>query len=179
MKTIGLTARRLIAVTAISAVSIPAFVVVSAPANAASAASAATTRLLQSMAAEEKLAHDVYVTLGNTYSVRVFDNIAASETTHLNRLRELMKVYGVVDPTRGDAVGKFDDPAVQKLYDQLISKGKASLTDAAAAGITIEKLDIADLDKALTSKPAADITAVLKALRAGSVRHLAAFQRVA
>lgn len=176
MKTIGLTARRLIAVTAISAVSIPAFVVVSAPANAASAA---TTRLLQSMAAEEKLAHDVYVTLGNTYSVRVFDNIAASETTHLNRLRELMKDYGVVDPTRGDAVGKFDDPAVQKLYDQLISKGKASLTDAAAAGITIEKLDIADLDKALTSKPAADITAVLKALRAGSVRHLAAFQRVA
>ncbi len=176
MKTISLTARRLIAVTAISAVSIPAFVVVSAPANAASAA---TTQLLQSMAAEEKLAHDVYVTLGNSYSVRVFDNIAASETTHLNRLRELMKVYGVVDPTRGDAVGKFDDPAVQKLYDQLIAKGEASLTDAAAAGIAIEKLDIADLDKALTSKPAADITAVLKALRAGSVRHLAAFQRVA
>jgi hypothetical protein len=42
-----------------------------------------------------------------------------------------------------------------------------------------EKLDIADLDKALATKPAADITFVLKSLRAGSVRHLANFQRLA
>lgn len=176
MKTTGRTTRRIISAAAVAAVALPAFVAMSAPANAASAT---TTKLLQSMAAEEKLAHDVYVTLGDIYGTRVFDNISASETTHLNRLRELMKTYGVTDPTSGDPVGKFDDPAVQKLYDQLVAKGKASLTAAAQVGVTVEKLDIADLDKALATKPAADITTVLKALRAGSVRHLAAFQRFA
>lgn len=176
MKPTNRTTRRVISATALAALAFPAFISIAAPANAASAA---TTKLLQSMAAEEKLAHDVYVTLGDIYGTRVFDNIAASETTHLNRLRDLMKVYKVADPTAGDPVGKFDDPAVQRLYDQLVAQGKVSLTAAAQSGITIEKLDIADLDKALATKPAADITAVLKALRAGSVRHLAAFQRFA
>jgi hypothetical protein len=91
MTTTGRTTRRIITAAAIAAVSIPAFIAVSAPANAATTA---TTKLLQSMAAEEKL-------------------------------------------------------------------------------------DIADLDKALATKPAADITFVLKSLRAGSVRHLANFQRFA
>jgi hypothetical protein len=176
MTTTGRTTRRIITATAIAAVSIPAFIAVSAPANAATTA---TTKLLQSMAAEEKLAHDVYVTLGNIYHLRVLDNISASETTHLNRLRELMRVYGITDLTAGDAVGKFDDPAVQKLYDQLITQGKASFAGMVASGIAVEKLDIADLDKALATKPAADITFVLKSLRAGSVRHLANFQRLA
>lgn len=179
MTTTGRTTRRVITATVMAAVSIPAFIAVSAPVTAATTATTATTKMLRSMAAEEKLAHDVYVTLGDVFGTRVFDNIAASETTHLNRLRDLMKVYKVTDLTFGDPVGKFDDPAVQKLYDQLVAKGKVSLTAAAQSGITIEKLDIADLDKALATKPAADITAVLKALRAGSVRHLAAFQRFA
>jgi hypothetical protein len=42
-------------------------------------------------------------------------------------------------------------------------------------GVTIEKLDIADLDTALAANPAADVTAVLDLLRVGSERHLAAF----
>ena len=176
MTTTRRTTRLIISTTVIAALALPGLLVVSAPANAASAS---TTKLLQSMAAEEKLAHDVYVTLGDIYGTRVFDNISASETTHLNRLRELMKTYSITDPTAGDPVGKFDDPAVQKLYEQLVAKGRASRTAAAQVGVTVEKLDIADLDKALATQPATDITTVLKALRAGSVRHLAAFQRFA
>lgn len=176
MNTRGRTNRLIIGTTVIAALALPGVLVVSAPANAASAS---TTKLLQSIAAEEKLAHDVYVTLGEIFGTRVFDNISASETTHLNRLRELMNSYGITDPTSGDPVGKFDDPGVQKLYDQLVAKGRSSLTAAARVGVTVEKLDIADLDDALAAKLAADITSVLRALRAGSARHLAAFQRFA
>jgi len=176
MKTTGRITRTLASAAAIAAMSAPALFAISSPAQAAPAA---TTKLLQSMAAEEKLAHDVYVTLGDQYGTRVFDNISASETTHLDRIRSLMKTYGVTDPTAGDPVGKFDDPAIQRLFNTLVARGKASLTAAASVGVTIEKLDIADIDKALATKPAADISSVLRSLRAGSERHLSAFQRFA
>lgn len=48
-----------------------------------------------------------------------------------------MKACEVVDPTLGDAVGKFEDLAVRKLYQQLIAKGKASQTGTAAFGVAM------------------------------------------
>ncbi|MFZ4487414.1 MAG: DUF2202 domain-containing protein [Candidatus Nanopelagicales bacterium] len=54
-----------------------------------------------------------------------------------------------------------------------------SLKAAGGVGVTIEKMDIADLDRALAANPAADISRVLESLRSGSTRHLAAFERTA
>lgn len=150
---------------------------------AASTANAATLspqteQMLQYMVAEEKLAHDVYTVLGATYDVPTFDNIATAEARHQSRVKALLTTYGISDPTLGDAVGEFDDADLQALYDRLVTEGKASITAAANAGITVEKTDIADLDKALATNPPADIARVLQALRSGSERHLAAFTRL-
>ncbi|MCB0067131.1 MAG: DUF2202 domain-containing protein [Caldilineaceae bacterium] len=42
------------------------------------------------MREEEKLAHDVYVTLGDLWGLPVFDNIASSETKHTEEIRDLL-----------------------------------------------------------------------------------------
>ena len=169
--------RRIVATGATLALTVPAALALAGPAAAAPADVDAT--MLQSLAAEEKLAHDVYVTLGARYDARQFDRIAAAESRHLAAMRVLLGRYGIVDPTVGDAVGEFDDPDTQALYDSLVRQGSVSLAGAAQAGITVERLDIADLDAALAGTPAADIAAVLASLRRGSQSHLAAFTRLA
>lgn len=169
--------RRITALAASVALAVPLGMAVAQPASAA--VSADTADMLQAIVAEEKLAHDVYTTLGDLYSVRTFDSIANAESRHQDALRSLMATHGVVDPTVGDAVGEFDDAAVQRLYDDLVSQGRESLEAAAQVGITIEKLDIADLDEALAADPPADVARVLASLRSGSEKHLAAFTRLA
>ena len=171
------TRRFATAVTA-AALAVPLGFAVAAPASAATT-TASTATMLQAMAAEEKLAHDVYVTLGDTWNISTFDRISSSELRHQAMLRAVMATYGVTDLTAGDAVGEFDDPAVQKLYDDLVAQGSVSIAAAARAGITVEKLDMADLDVALAANPAADVTRVLEILRSGSVKHLAAFEQLA
>ena len=170
-------ARRLVAAGASIAVAVPMGMALAAPAGAAT--SAETAAMLQAMVAEEKLAHDVYVSLGDLYDVRTFDNIARAETRHQDAIRVLMNTYGVMDPTVGDAVGEFDDPNVQALYDSLVAQGDDSLAAAAQVGITIEKLDIADLQQALDEDQPADVARVLKSLMSGSENHLAAFTNLA
>ncbi len=172
MKVSRNTQRMLIGAATV-AIALPAGI--AATSSATAATSTTTAKMLQAMVAEEKLAHDVYTALGSRYDVMIFKRIASSESTHQAALRAVMTANGVIDLTSGDPVGKFDDPAVQELYDDLVAQGSVSLSAAMQVGVTIEKLDIADLDTALAANPAADVTAVLDLLRVGSERHLAAF----
>ena len=161
-----------------AAAAVPVALLTAAPASAATI-SADTARTLQYMVAEEKLARDVYTVLGEQYGVRVFDSIARAESRHMSSVRMLLARYGVSDPTAGDPAGHFDDPRLQALYDSLTEQGRQSLMAAADAGRTIERTDIADLDAALATTDAADISRVLQSLRRGSLNHLAAFSRLA
>ena len=140
---------------------------------------AETAQMLAYMAEEEKLAHDLYVALGETYDARQFDNVARAETQHLDAVRALLERYDVDDPTTGAAAGEFTDPDLQGLYDDLLGSGLTSLAAAADAGITVEQTDIADLTRALATTDAPDVEQVLTDLLQGSQRHLAAFERLA
>lgn len=128
---------------------------------------------------EEKLAHDVYTTLGEQYDARQFDTIAASETNHLEAMRTVLDSMGLTDPTVGDDLGTFDDPQLQQLYDDFVAQGQESLAAAAAVGIAIEEADIVALTAALDIAPDEHATTVLQQQIAASQRHLAAFQRLA
>ena len=117
----------------------------------------------------------MYVTLGDAWDLRIFDQIAASETSHQNAVAGLLEAYQITDP-RLDGVGEFSDPALQSLYDTLVAQGLASQAGAIQAGITIEQTDIADLSSRIATAPA-DVAAVLESLLRGSENHLAAFER--
>lgn len=166
--------RRIAGVAVAVAVAAPLGLAQAAPAAAADV-SAETAAMLQYMVAEEKLARDVYTVLGDRFDVRVFGNIARSEQRHMSSVAPLLARYGITDPTVGDPVGSFDDPRLQSLYDSMVRAGSASLSAALAVGATIERVDIADLRSSLATTDAADITAVLSRLLAGSENHLAAF----
>jgi hypothetical protein len=132
---------------------------------------------LAAMAEEEKMAHDVYVTLAARYpELTQFSRIAASESQHLSAVRTLMTRYGITDPTLGMAVGEFESDRMQSLYDSLVA-GATTQQAALAAGVTIEKTDIADLQATMADVTAPDVVAVYTNLLNGSQRHLAAFSR--
>lgn len=127
------------------------------------------------MREEEQLAHDVYVVLGELWNLRIFDNISSAETTHIEAVSGLLDVYGLDDPAAGNETGTFTDPALQRLYDQLVEDGSRSLEAALEVGALIEELDIVDLvaRSAATDNP--DISAVYANLERGSRNHLRAF----
>ena len=158
-----------------SVIAVPAAIAV---ATTADAATTTVTNSLQAMVVEEKLAHDVYVTLSESYSVRILQNISYSESQHLDALRVLLNRYGIKDPTIDDAVGEFDDPAVQALYNRLVARGQKSFSEGMKVGVKIEKIDIADLNENLAKSLPSDIDNVLLNLRSGSQRHLTAFNRM-
>lgn len=142
----------------------------------ASAADRETIDMLTFMVQEEKMARDLYLEFAEQYGARQFTNIARSEQKHMEAVRVLLARYGIADPTQGDAVGEFDDRRIQAMYDDWYAKGMESLTKAAKVGITVEKVDIKDINDMLADKPAADISMVLKNLKAGSYNHLGAFR---
>lgn len=130
---------------------------------------------LAAMAEEEKVAHDLYVALAAKYPASPqFANIAKAELQHLTAVRTVMARYGIADPTVGYAAGEFKSPAFQALYDGLLA-GATDTAKALAAGIAVEKADIADLKAAMTGLTAPDVQQVYTNLLRGSERHLVAF----
>jgi hypothetical protein len=134
-------------------------------------------KALDYMYQEEKLAKDVYFKLGEMYpDLRVF-NIYNAEVMHENSVANVMKHYGIPLPVRGDKVGVFVNPELQKLYNELIAKGRKSPKDALEVGIMVEVTDVEDLDKYLNTATSPDVIALFKFLRAGSYNHYNGFNR--
>lgn len=63
---------------------------------------------LMFMREEEKLARDVYLTLGSLYpNSRVFGKIDDSEQKHTMAVKNMIEKYGLEDPNTNDNVGVF------------------------------------------------------------------------
>lgn len=133
---------------------------------------------LAEMADEEKMAHDLYVALGDKYpELRQFQMIPNAESRHLEAVQTLLTRYSIADPTVGKSAGEFSSARIQNLYDTLLVQGSASSTAALNVGVVVEKTDIADLNTAGKSVTAPDVTLVYQNLTTGSEHHLAAFSR--
>ena len=136
---------------------------------------AAEAAALRYMREEEKLAHDVYVTLYATWGLPIFQNIANSEQTHTEAVLTLLERYGVDDPAAGNGVGVFTDVTLQGLYDQLVAQGSRSLADALKVGAAVEEIDILDLEERIAQTDNKDIRVVYENLTKGSRNHLRSF----
>jgi hypothetical protein len=139
--------------------------------------SAAEAEALLYMREEEKLAHDVYVTLYEQWGVNTFQNIASSEKAHTEAVKALIDRYGLDDPA-STQVGEFTNPDLQALYDWLIARGRQSLAEAIKVGAAIEEIDILDLEERLAQTDNADIQQVFNNLLNGSKNHLRAYATV-
>jgi hypothetical protein len=136
--------------------------------------SAAESDALIYMREEEKLAHDVYVTLYEKWNLSVFQNISQSEQSHTDSVKALLDRYGLTDPASSQ-VGVFTNPGLQALYTDLVARGSQSLAEALKVGAAIEEIDILDLQERLAQVDNADILQVFNNLLNGSASHLRAF----
>ncbi len=131
---------------------------------------------------EEKVARDVYITLGKQYpGEATFANIQLSEQEHILSAQVLCERYGIDTSSvnlslEDDFVGQFELLEMQELYNACIELGQESLLDALKVGEQIEITDIDDLDDAAEGMPS-DVVNVYASLKEGSLNHLDAFQK--
>jgi len=129
---------------------------------------------------EEKVARDVYITLGKQYpSEQTFANIQLAEQEHMLAAQVLCERYGIdtsdVDISLEDhAIGQFVLLEMQTLYNNCIALGSVSHFEALKVGELIEVTDIEDIEHASEGMPA-DVVKTYDHLLDGSHSHLDAF----
>ncbi|MCB9465818.1 MAG: DUF2202 domain-containing protein [Candidatus Eisenbacteria bacterium] len=129
------------------------------------------------MREEEKMARDVYRTLGDQWGLTPFLHIQNSEEHHLAIVGDLLVRSGTKDPIQNDATGVFQSNEMRNLYTDLTRMGRTSPEAALRAGAKIEELDIADLTRAIQQARNPEIRGVYEGLRRASGNHLRAFNR--
>ncbi len=127
------------------------------------------------MREEEKLAKDVYLGLYDLWGLPIFQNIANSEQTHTDAVKQLLDRFAIEDPADNSPLGEFADEDLQKMYDDLMALGAQSLGDALKVGGAIEEIDILDLKESLEITQNEEIQRVFSNLLRGSENHLRAF----
>ncbi|MET0091003.1 MAG: DUF2202 domain-containing protein [Candidatus Thiodiazotropha sp.] len=104
------------------------------------------------MREEEKLARDVYTTLGMMYpDSSVFGRIDDSEQRHTEAVREMLENYGIEDPSTNDNNGVFtgEDYGTyfEEKYTELVSQAASGELSALYVGALIEELDMLDIHR--------------------------------
>jgi len=145
------------------------------------------------MYSEEGLAHDVYTNIHAIQPVKQLQNIAKSETIHIEAVNLIAKKYDLnitkypdTDaPYSTNDIGRYGTglypvEQIQELYNLLYDKGIQSSRDALEVGCMVEVVDIDDLDKYIgyaTASSAPDVLAIFEFLREGSYKHYWAFDK--
>jgi len=125
------------------------------------------------MLEEEKLARDTYTYLEDLWEINQFSNIKNSEQSHMNAVIGLLDQYNISYTLL--SYGEFNNPDIQKLYDQFIDYGSKNEANALEVGANIEDLDIVDLANYIDATTNSAITNVFKSLQCGSRNHLRSF----
>lgn len=128
------------------------------------------------MREEEKLARDAYWTLYDKWGLYIFSRISNSEVNHMAAIKNLLNKYGLADPAAGQPVGAFTNPVLQQLYNDLMAQGNRSPTEALKVGVSIEEVDIYDLQNYIAMTNKTDIIQVYTNLLNASYNHLNAFK---
>jgi len=125
---------------------------------------------------EEKMARDVYKALVVKWpTMSYLNNIIGSEQKHMDAIKTLLDKYSITDPVGNNADGVFTNTDIQKLYNDLVAKGTMSELDAIIVGLTIEDVDIYDLQKAMEQIQNADILKTYGNLVKASKNHMREF----
>ncbi len=111
------------------------------------------TQHLIFMRLEEKLARDVYVTLGEYFTEEaVFPKIVLSEQRHTDSMQKQLDAHQVDDPideAEEDEIGEFGDSFFAELfserYQTLVAQGLADVLEALMVGAFIEELDMQEI----------------------------------
>ena len=125
------------------------------------------------MLEEEKLARDTYTYLEDLWEINQFSNIKKSEQSHMDAVSGLLDQYNISYTQL--SYGEFNNPDIQKLYDQFIDYGSENRANALEVGANIEDLDIVDLANFINATTNSAMIKVFESLQCGSRNHLRSF----
>jgi len=102
------------------------------------------------MREEEKLARDVYDTLGILYpTLNTFERIFDSEERHANTMADMLVTFSIDDPSTSDERGVYTGADYgwyfTEKFDLLVTWGEADSLEALYVGAFIEELDMHDI----------------------------------
>ncbi len=108
----------------------------------------------------------------------VFKRIVRSERKHMQAVENLIARYGLSNPVKEKKSGTFGSSEMKKLYNKLTAEGAKSKVDALRVALTIEDLDIYDLEGYIKHTKNAMIKRVYENLMRGSRNHMRMFYRI-
>ncbi len=120
--------------------------------------------LLKKQYEEEMMANELYTSFYEKYGIDTFKNIAESEARHMDAVKVLLDRYEITTPTNYDHI--------QSLYESLKAKWNVSLKDALEVWVTIEKVDIDDIIKAIKITDNDDIKTIFLEIWWASYNHM-------
>ena len=123
---------------------------------------------------EEKLARDVYLFSYDKYGKNIFNNIASSEQSHMDKILAILIKYNLPDLSATQR-GVFNNSTLQTLYNDLTTQADISQLEALKVGATIEDLDISDIDEFIARSNQADVVAMYEILNCGSRNHIRSY----
>ena len=131
------------------------------------------------MLEEEKLARDVYLAFGDKWGNKVLLNNEDAKEIQLEDVKQISNENKLNIPAtvEKDIKGKFENPDLQKLYDEMVKVGSKSLIEALKIGAKIEELDIKDLSEAIANTNKSNLIRLYTQLHMASENHLRAFVR--
>jgi len=102
------------------------------------------------MREEEKLARDVYTTLGTMYPDSIiFGKIDDAEQVHTMAVKDMIENYGYEDPNTNDNIGIYTGEDFgwyfTEKYNLLVERASISELEALYVGAFIEELDMMDI----------------------------------
>lgn len=101
---------------------------------------------------KEKLAHDVYLTLGIMYpNLTVFRKTNDAEQRHMTVVKAMIEMYGYEDPNTSDNIGGFTGEDYGWYFTEkfrlLVERAFISELEALYVGAYIEELDFMDINR--------------------------------
>ena len=124
---------------------------------------------------EEKAAYDFYSAMFAKYNEKVFQNVMDAEKTHQEHVLNLMTELGIDPGSANLPAGEFYQKEVKALYDEMMTIGGYSFTDALRAAARYEEKDIDDLRNYLSKAENEKIKTLYGCLDNASQNHLRSF----
>lgn len=124
---------------------------------------------------EEKAAFDFYSAMFAKYNEKVFQNVMNAEMTHQEHVLNLLNELGIDPGSSNLPAGEFNQKEVKALYDEMMTIGGYSFTDALRASARYEEKDIDDLRNYSSKAENEKIKALYGCLDNASQNHLRSF----
>ncbi|MBF0590360.1 MAG: DUF2202 domain-containing protein, partial [Magnetococcales bacterium] len=129
-------------------------------------------RFLLSLTEKMKMVQDLYIVLDRRWRLTMFSAMRRGEQKGMERLSGLVNHYGLTHPTSGRLLGSFGDPAIAKLYGELVKMGMVSRSEAIRAGGFIEEMMVRDFGAAAQGSQHPDLKGSFLDLQRSARNHL-------